>query len=99
MNTKLFSQVSYYFFLQCELELCIGKKQGYITGDGTIDKKALESDVAEKFKQSSGLVENITKNCINADVNEYGSEDFCELMKISHCIHVQIAMVNMIVKW
>ncbi|XP_026314802.1 uncharacterized protein LOC113226402 [Hyposmocoma kahamanoa] len=76
----------------CELELCIGKKQGYIADDGTINKKALEADVAEKFKQSPDLVENITKHCINADVDEYGSEDFCELMKTSHCIHVQIAM-------
>lgn len=78
--------------------MCIGKKQGYIADDGTIDKEGLEADVAQKFKQSPELVENIKKHCIHADVDQYGTEDFCEIMKTSHCIHVQIAMVNMTLK-
>lgn len=94
-----FWQINKSFFFQCELEVCIGKRRGYVASDGTIDKQAFEADVAENFKQRPELVKNIKNNCINADVNEYGPEDFCELMKISHCIHVQIALVNMMWTW
>lgn len=71
---------------------------GYLANDGAINKNAFEELIAETFKARPGLVENIKKNCINADVKEYGFEDFCELKKIDHCIYVQYAMVKNILK-
>lgn len=84
------------FFLQCEFQLCLGKKKGYIADDGTINKKVMETNIAQKFKDNPELFETIKKNCINGDVKEYGHEDICEIKKIVICIHVQFAMVNII---
>ncbi|XP_026314811.1 uncharacterized protein LOC113226413 [Hyposmocoma kahamanoa] len=76
----------------CELEQCIGYKMGYVTEDGTFIKSAIEPFIADAFGKRPGLVENIKKNCINADVKDYGFDHFCELKKFDQCLLIQYAM-------
>ncbi|XP_026314696.1 general odorant-binding protein 66-like [Hyposmocoma kahamanoa] len=77
---------------KCELEQCIAKKIGFLADDGTIDKKAFEARLVEKFKEHPKLVANMINNCVNADVKEYGPESTCELLKVDHCLKVQYGM-------
>lgn len=74
-------------------------KRGFLADDGTINKKALEAVYSEGFKERAKLVENVVKNCINGDVNLYGPEDNCEVMKIQNCVNVQYALVNIYLKY
>lgn len=67
---------------------------GYVAEDGSIDMKALEAQIVNKFNDRPEQVDKVVKNCINADVKEYGPEGLCELKKKIYCMHVHFTMVN-----
>lgn len=77
--------------------MCVGKKRGFISDDGTIDDKAYETLLTAAFESVPELLQNIIKNCF-AGINDFGPEDVCEMKKRSHCLRVQHMMVNMILK-
>lgn len=78
---------------------CVAMKFGYLADDGTINKTAMEAVYSERFKERAKLVENMVKNCIYGDLNVYGPEDDCDMLKIQNCLNVQYAMVNIILKY
>ncbi|XP_063530941.1 uncharacterized protein LOC134741970 [Cydia strobilella] len=71
----------------CEHDICIAKKRGFSSDDGTVDMDAWEKIVTEDFKNSPTLVEAIKENCIKGDVSKYGPPDACQLTKLKMCVH------------
>ncbi|XP_047991639.1 uncharacterized protein LOC125230505 isoform X1 [Leguminivora glycinivorella] len=71
----------------CEPDICIGKKRGYASDDGTVDMDAFEKAVTEDFSSSPTLMEAIKEKCVKGDVSKYGPPDACQLAKLKLCLH------------
>ncbi|XP_063530923.1 uncharacterized protein LOC134741954 [Cydia strobilella] len=69
----------------CQHDICIGKKFGYASDDGTVDMDAWEKHFTEEFKSSPTLVESVKENCIKGDISKYGPPDACQLAKLRMC--------------
>lgn len=81
---------------QCELDICIGKKRGYSSDDGTVDKDAFEKTISEDFPGMPTLIKAVKDNCLTGDLDVFGPPDACELVKLKHCVHMQAVNVSMI---
>lgn len=86
----MFNSINYF---QCDTDICMAKKRGFLADDGSIDKAALESNVVKQFIDDPELTEAIKTKCVNGDVADYGPSDMCELTKTRHCIGLQSIMV------
>ncbi|KAJ8721318.1 hypothetical protein PYW07_002093 [Mythimna separata] len=80
----------------CENEVCIAKKKGFATDDDKLDYTKLE-EVMTKEIDDKDLLADMIKNCVNGDLEKYGPPDFCEFMKMRHCISMQ--MLNHCPDW
>ncbi|KAI8422714.1 hypothetical protein MSG28_006479 [Choristoneura fumiferana] len=73
----------------CEHDICIGKKRGYASDDGTVDKAAFEKTISEDFSSMPSLLEAVKDNCLTGDLDAFGPPDACELVKLKHCLDMQ----------
>nr|AXF48744.1 odorant-binding protein OBP47 [Lobesia botrana] len=76
----------------CDLDICIAKKRGYGSDDGTVDMDAFEKTITEDFEDAPTLVEAIKENCIKGDLSKYGPPDACKLAQLKMCIHKTMIM-------
>nr|WKR38897.1 odorant binding protein 16 [Spodoptera frugiperda] len=82
--------------VKCELDLCIAKKRGFATDDGKLDLKKFE-EVISKDVTDKDVLDEIKTKCINGDLNNYGPPDFCDFIKIKHC--VTLHLMNQCSEW
>ncbi|XP_061729807.1 uncharacterized protein LOC133534621 [Cydia pomonella] len=71
----------------CDHDICIAKKRGFASDDGTVDMDAWEKLITEDFKSSPTLIEAIKEDCIKGDISKYGPPDACQLSKLKMCLH------------
>ncbi|CAH1646492.1 unnamed protein product [Spodoptera littoralis] len=83
--------------MKCEIDLCIAKKKGFATDDGKLDIKKFEEVITKDVGSDKDLLDEIKTNCINGDLNNYGPPDFCDFIKIKHC--VTLHMMNHCSEW
>uniref|UniRef100_A0A2A4JAA3 Uncharacterized protein n=1 Tax=Heliothis virescens TaxID=7102 RepID=A0A2A4JAA3_HELVI len=83
--------------ITCERDLCIAKKKGFATDDGKLDKTKLVDVVTKDLGSDASLLEDVKANCINGDIENYAPPEFCDFMKMRHCISVQ--MLNHCPEW
>ncbi|KAG6460542.1 uncharacterized protein LOC115450259 [Manduca sexta] len=74
----------------CEIEICVAKKRGFASDDGTINKaafKALLSKMDDKDLQAS-----IVEDCVDGDISEYGPDDLCDLKRLHTCVALHLVV-------
>ncbi|KAJ8730604.1 hypothetical protein PYW08_002017 [Mythimna loreyi] len=80
----------------CEHEVCIAQKKGFATKDNQLDYEKLE-EVMTKEIDDKELLADLKTNCIDGDLEKFGPPDFCEFMKMRHCVSMQ--MLNHCPDW
>ncbi|XP_049868485.1 uncharacterized protein LOC126368504 [Pectinophora gossypiella] len=77
----------------CEAAVCLAKKQGYAANeDGKFDKEKLANTLQVSHSEDPVLLKNVMDKCVNGDLTAYGPPDFCDLIKLKHCISMQILL-------
>lgn len=71
----------------------MGKKKGIATDDGKLDMAKFE-EMINKDIEDKDLVADIKANCINGDLEKYGPPDFCDFVKMRHCMSMQALNVS-----
>ncbi|KAJ8721320.1 hypothetical protein PYW07_002095 [Mythimna separata] len=74
----------------CEREICIAQKKGFATDDNKIDKAKLEKIMTKDLGTNAELLEDVMTNCLNGNFEKYAPPDFCNFMKMRHCVSMQI---------
>ncbi|PZC80931.1 uncharacterized protein LOC110373347 [Helicoverpa armigera] len=81
----------------CERDACLAKKRGFATDDGKLDKTKLMDVMTKDFVDDASLIEDVKKNCINGNYENYAPPEFCDFLKMRHCLSMQ--MLNHCSDW
>ncbi|CAG9785750.1 unnamed protein product [Diatraea saccharalis] len=76
--------------VSCEREICIATKRGTGKPNGEIILDKLKEEVEKDFSGMAELLEAIKENCLDGNIEIYGTPDMCELKKYRHCMEHQL---------